>query len=166
MLSLPVPRRQSRGLSPFYPMSSFFDGLAALNDWMSAERMSPRDDGGTNLDVDLPGFKPEEINVEVRGRSLRLSAISDREGAKRRVSHVYDLGHEIDEDAVSASYEAGVLSLGLPAKESSGRRITINGSGGASSIGPGATKNVGPGDARSGDEDGASAPKGANSSQA
>jgi HSP20 family protein len=84
------------------------------------------------VDVDLPGVKPEEIDVEVRDAHLWIHGERrDRkeeggEGKRyHRVEHRYGsfqrsirLGHDVDADHISADYKDGVLRIVVPKTES------------------------------------------------
>lgn len=77
------------------------------------------------LRADMPGFRREDINIEIGGGRLTLSAEhkeEDKEDKKDYVRHErrysalsrsFDLDG-IDADKISASYKDGVLELELP----------------------------------------------------
>ena len=66
------------------------------------------DEKGYELDVDLPGFKKDEISLEVKdGRVLR------QERYTGVCSRSFYVGNVKPED-VKAKYESGVLSIALP----------------------------------------------------
>lgn len=85
------------------------------------------DEKGYELDVDLPGFKKDEISLEVKDGYLTISAQKgldkDEEDKKGRVlrqerytgvcSRSFYVGNVKPED-VKAKYESGVLSIALP----------------------------------------------------
>lgn len=85
------------------------------------------DEKGYELDVDLPGFKKDEISLEVKDGQLTISAQKgldkDEEDKKGRVlrqerytgvcSRSFYVGNVKPED-VKAKYESGVLSIALP----------------------------------------------------
>lgn len=85
------------------------------------------DEKGYELDVDLPGFKKDEISLEVKDGYLTISAQKgldkDEEDKKGRVlrqerytgvcSRSFYVGNVKPED-VKAKYESGVLSIVLP----------------------------------------------------
>lgn len=127
MAFLPVYRRSPwRGWRPFIPFPSVFDNIfAGLRPWFLAERLTPREDGGTDVRLDMPGFTSKEIGLEVYGRQLRITALHEREGDRRHVVQSYDFGYEIDAKTATASYENGVLALTLPAKGELVRRIPV-----------------------------------------
>ena len=75
------------------------------------------------VDIDLPGVKPGDVNVEVRENELRLSGEikeKERKGILRRQTrrvgqfeHVVRLPNEVDPDKVEATLHDGVLSIRL-----------------------------------------------------
>ncbi|NHX37086.1 MULTISPECIES: Hsp20/alpha crystallin family protein [Halolamina] len=108
--------------------------------------------GGIHVDVadaddeivvtaDVPGFDPEEIDVSVSDRQLRISAERStetesedeetqyyrRERTRRAVSRTVSLPTDVDEHEAAASYENGVLTVELPkAGGEDGTDIEIN----------------------------------------
>lgn len=85
------------------------------------------EDGGYKLQADLPGFKKEDIRVEVDGDRLTISAErgseneeNDRGYIRRERSYgsykrSFDVS-SIDADRISGDYTDGVLTLHLPVK--------------------------------------------------
>ncbi len=78
--------------------------------------------------AELPGVKKSELDVQVKGRTIRLAGSKDTiapEGAsahrRERLSGRFDraltLPIEIDPDRVRADYHDGMLALLLPAAE-------------------------------------------------
>lgn len=84
-------------------------------------------DGAYELDVDLPGFKKDEINVELKDGYLTISAAKgldkdekDKEGKYIRkeryagaCSRSFYVG-DVQQKDVSAKYEDGILKVTLP----------------------------------------------------
>ena len=83
------------------------------------------------VDVDLPGFKKDEIRLELENGTLTVHAAKDLEkektdktgkiirqerfsGAMQRSFYV---GEAITEEDIGAKFENGVLSLSIPKKE-------------------------------------------------
>jgi len=81
---------------------------------------------GYEVRADLPGMKPEDVNVEFRDGHLWITGerkdeaeeegktfhrIERRFGQFRRV---IALGNEVDADSVEASYQDGVLTVNVP----------------------------------------------------
>ena len=80
------------------------------------------------LDVDLPGFKKDEINVELKDGYVTISAAkgldkdeTDKNGKYIRqerytgaCSRSFYVGTNIQPEDISAKYEGGVLRLSVP----------------------------------------------------
>ena len=80
-------------------------------------------DGQVVVRVDLPGVRPDDVQVEVHDNVLRVSGHRDdtRQGARGTVERRHGtferqlvLADGIDSSAISASYEHGVLELRIP----------------------------------------------------
>ena len=83
------------------------------------------------LDIDLPGFKKDEVNLELKDGYLTISAEKSLEKGKEnkqgkmlrqeRYSGVmqrsFYVGEHLTEEDVKASYESGVLHIKFPKKE-------------------------------------------------
>lgn len=83
------------------------------------------------LDIDLPGFKKNEINVELKNGYLTISAAkgldkdeTDKEGRYIRqeryagtCSRSFYVGEGVEPSDVSAKFEDGILRLSLPKRE-------------------------------------------------
>jgi len=90
------------------------------------------------LVAELPGVKKEDLDIQVRGDTLRIQgkkAISYDDGAsvhrRERAAGQFDrtltLPAEVDAAKVAAEYRDGVLTLRLPRAESAKpRTVTIN----------------------------------------
>ena len=88
-------------------------------------------DGNYELDIDLPGFKKEEINIEVNEGYLTISAAKgvdkDQKDEKGNILHQerytgsisrsFYIGEEVSPEEVHAKFEDGVLHLNIPKKE-------------------------------------------------
>ena len=88
-------------------------------------------DDGYEVDVDLPGFKKDEIHLELKDGYLAISAEKSLEKDKEnkqgkmlrqeRYSGVmqrsFYVGEYLTEEDVKASYESGVLHIKFPKKE-------------------------------------------------
>lgn len=75
--------------------------------------------------IELPGFQPEEIDVEVtedylivRARHEEPAPVGTQEGRVDELARRVDLPHGIDVEKVSALYRHGVLQVTLPRRES------------------------------------------------
>ena len=95
--------------------------------------------GGYTVTAELPGAKKEDIQVDVDGAQVTLSAEVKREKEINegdrllhterqygKVSRSFTLPVELDEDKVEATFKDGVLQLTLPKKAAAARKaITI-----------------------------------------
>ena len=95
-------------------------------------------DKGYELDVDLPGFKKDEVQVQLKDGYLTISAAKgldkdeqDKKGNYIRreryagsTSRSFYVGDGVKNDEVHAKFENGVLKLSIP-KESSTRKSKL-----------------------------------------
>ena len=102
-------------------------------------------DSGYEVDIDLPGFKKDEINIQLDNGYLSISAAKgldkdeqDKEGKYIRkeryagsMSRSFYVGNAITQDDIKAKYESGILRLSVPKKAAedieSAKRIAIEG---------------------------------------
>lgn len=102
-------------------------------------------EAGYELDVDLPGYKTDEISVELENGYLTISAAKgldkDEEDKKghyiRReryagnVTRSFYVGNGVSQDEIHAKYENGILRLSVPKKTAeqikADKRIAIEG---------------------------------------
>ena len=87
-------------------------------------------DGGYELDIDLPGFKKEEITIDLDNGYLTISAAKgldkdeqDKKGKYIRreryagaVQRSFYVGDAVTEEDVKAKFEDGILRLSIPKK--------------------------------------------------
>ena len=91
-----------------------------------------RETGGSyELDVDLPGFKKDEIKASLENGYLTISAAKgldkdekDKDGKYIRqeryagaMSRSFYVGDEVTQEDIKAKYEDGILKLSIPKKE-------------------------------------------------
>ena len=86
-------------------------------------------DEGYEVDVELPGFKKDEIQLELNNGYLTITAEKglDKENKKGRMlrqeryagvmQRSFYVGEHVTEENVKASYESGVLHLLVPKQE-------------------------------------------------
>ena len=84
-----------------------------------------------DVEIDLPGFKKEEINVELNNGYLTISANKGHEEEKKdkagkiirqerysgMMSRSFYVGEELTSEEIHGKYEGGVLTLCIPKKE-------------------------------------------------
>ena len=97
------------------------------------------DDKAYTVHADIPGVSKDDIQVDVDGSVISIRAEVKKEKEEKKgeklihseryygmVSRSFSLPAEVDEKAVVAKYEDGVLDLTLPKKTGNGsRRIAI-----------------------------------------
>ena len=85
-------------------------------------------DGSYELDVDLPGFKKDEVTVDLQDGYLTISAEkaldkdeSDQKGKFLRqerysgsMSRSFYVGDDVESADISAKYEDGILKISVP----------------------------------------------------
>ena len=86
---------------------------------------------GYEVDVDLPGFKKEEISLELNNGYLTISTEKslekDKENKKGKMLHQerysgvmqrsFFVGEHLTEEDIKASYDSGVLHVIIPKKD-------------------------------------------------
>ena len=107
---------------------------AAANAYPQVKDMMKTDirdvDGNYELEIDLPGFKKDEIKVQLKDGYLTLSAAKgldkdeqDKKGNYIRreryagtLSRSFYVGDAVSEEDIHAKYEDGILKLSVPKK--------------------------------------------------
>ena len=102
-------------------------------------------DTGYELDVDLPGFKKDEISVELENGYLSISAAKglDKDEQDKRGKYIrreryagamqrsFYVGDHITQEDIKARFEDGILRLSIPKKDAKAvetkKTITIEG---------------------------------------
>ena len=88
-------------------------------------------DDGYELDIDLPGFKKDEINVELENGYLTISAAKglDKDGQDKKGKYIrkeryagamqrsFYVGDAVTEEDIKAKFEDGILKLSIPKKD-------------------------------------------------
>jgi len=148
-MSSTLSRRSSRGRDPFF---AEFDQLvrSAFGPSVTGSPRVPgfspaaeahREGDDAVIRLELPGVATEDVNVEVKGRHLVVSG-ERRDGHEEveesgrrfsefrygRFTRAFRLAPNVTAEAVSASYDAGVLTLRVAGAyaESRGQRIEIS----------------------------------------
>ena len=113
---------------------NFFGGRNPLYGKHSKNLMKTDDketETGYELDIDLPGFKKDEISAHLEDGYLTVSAAKgvdkdekDNEGRYIRrerysgsMTRSFYVGNAVTEEDIKAKYEDGILSLSIPKKD-------------------------------------------------
>lgn len=126
-------------------ISQFFgeNGESAGRATMSPSLDLSETDNEIEVHLDLPGFKPDEIDVDlsrdvltIRGEhkeekeekeeGRRYHRIERRRGSFQRIVHLPSM---VQQDKIDASFKDGVLTIKMPkAEESKSKKIPVKGS--------------------------------------
>ncbi len=90
-----------------------------------------------DIEVELPGFKREDISVEVGNGVLTIETKPQKKSHKydrqefgpRLYKRAWRLPKSADVDTVAAEYDAGILRLSIPVRKDAGaaaRKVEIN----------------------------------------
>jgi HSP20 family protein len=132
--------------SPFSDMSRMLDRMWSLMEIPAApldgESLQPQnvnmlavdmtsDENNILVQTRLPGFKDDEVKVEVHGNVLTIEAESKSEREEERANwHIREIAYgkyarsvtlpeEVNSDKAEASLENGILTIKLPKSQSS-----------------------------------------------
>ncbi|HSN22446.1 MAG TPA: Hsp20/alpha crystallin family protein [Usitatibacter sp.] len=128
------PFQELARLDPFRDFESFFPMPRGMRRWMAEVPTEPavkldvtEDEKAYHVKAELPGVKKEDIDVEIDGNQVSLSAEVKRESEKKEgetVVHAeryygrqfrsFTLAREIDRNKAQAKFENGILELTLP----------------------------------------------------
>lgn len=112
-------------LHPAASLGRFHDLLSlssapTRNRWVSHESYK---DGLLTIDVDMPGFKEDDLDIEVADHVLTIKGSSDQRG-HYLVS--YRLQRSLDTTKMEAVLDSGVLTVTIPqAEEAQPKKISI-----------------------------------------
>ncbi len=105
---------------PVFGLSNLFD---TLNDDVKAcgscmPRSSVSEKGGIyTLEVELPGVKKSDIDVNVEGDSLSIKATRKSATSEMHYERSFKLGEEINPDSAEAFLENGILTFKFTKKQ-------------------------------------------------
>ena len=139
-MAMMVPMRRNRNLLSELmsdPFDAFFDAAAAPMQAM--QKMSPtlmrtdikETDGGFELTIDLPGFKKDDVQAELKDGQLTITAQTQSESEDKdekgtyvrkerfsgKCSRTFYVGEDIEENDIHAKFEDGVLKIDVPKKQ-------------------------------------------------
>jgi HSP20 family protein len=124
----------------------FTDNWPRLRRWLAEEPAEPtirlevtEDDGAYRVNAEMPGVKKEDIDVQIEGNQVSLSAEVRRDKEEKKGETVvhseryygkqyrsFTLSQDIDRAKAEAKFENGVLKLTLPkAGPAKGEKIAI-----------------------------------------
>ena len=115
----------------FYGIQNFLDNLNACNAQNECSYTPKADyyevDNGFMLEVELPGVKKEELDVQVEKNIITVKATRARKESKVTYERSFRLADDIDTENIKVSLENGVLSFALSKKQAAAaRKLTID----------------------------------------
>ena len=139
-MAMMVPMRRNRNLLSelmTVPFDAFFNAASAPMQAM--QKMSPtlmrtdikETDGGYELTIDLPGFKKDDVQAELKDGYLTINAQTQGESEDKdeqgtyvrkerfsgKCSRTFYVGDDVEEDDIKAKFEDGVLKIAVPKKQ-------------------------------------------------
>ncbi|MCF0222505.1 MAG: Hsp20/alpha crystallin family protein [Fibrobacter sp.] len=121
----------------FFGLQNLIDGLTGMNAACerneSAENVkrectcSPKADcyeveNGFTLEVELPGVKKDDTDIQVEKNILTVKASRTRKDTTVRYERSFRLAEDIDTDNIQVSLENGILSFSLAKKQQAAAR--------------------------------------------
>ena len=111
------------------PMKSFAGYQTPTASVMKTDIKETKD--GFELDIDLPGFKKEDVKAQLKDGYLTINAEAkknedekDKDGKYVRRERYYGscsrsfyVGEEVTEEDIKAKFEDGILKIGVPKKD-------------------------------------------------
>ena len=133
-MAMMVPMRRNRNLLSELmtdPFDAFFNAASAPMQKMSPTLMRTdikETDAGFELTIDLPGFKKDEVSIDLKDGYLTISAAKgldkdaeDKKGKYIRqeryagaCSRSFYVGWDVEPDEISAKFESGILQISVP----------------------------------------------------
>ena len=84
-------------------------------------------DNGFMLEVELPGVKKEDLDIQVEKNIITVKATRNRKESKFTYERSFRLADDIDTENIKVSLENGVLSFALSKKQTAAaRKLTID----------------------------------------
>jgi HSP20 family protein len=144
-LSMPSASRVTARWDPFREVDELYRQMNHLLEtgvttdgatrWVPLADIEETDDAYI-VEMELPGVKQDDVDIEVNGRELTVSGeVKEKERAgilRRRTrkvgefSYTVSLPMEIDADSVSADLDSGVLTIRVPKSQGTkSRHVTI-----------------------------------------
>jgi HSP20 family protein len=103
------PNGSGRGLVSdlfgFDPVRAFLGGAPSYGQSGEIQKT----ESGWSVELPVPGFKPDQIDVTVEDRVLTVTGKSERRSFQRSIL----LPEEVDAESIDAKVEHGLLTLGL-----------------------------------------------------
>jgi len=112
----------------FGPSTTYTTTIGTTNTWLPYSRVNKNNEG-YEVVVELPGLSRSDIDVNVIGKTLTISANRETKYGKNQYKEEYKNSWALPDhssfDSVNARYEAGILTVNVPLKKEYTRKIEI-----------------------------------------
>lgn len=114
----------------FYGIQNFIDNLNAAGSKCECTYTPKADyyevENGFVLEVELPGVKKEDLDVQVEKNILTVKATRTRKEEKFTYERNFRLADDIDTENIKVSLENGILTFSLSKKQqTAARKLSI-----------------------------------------
>lgn len=114
----------------FYGIQNFLDSLNAANAQGECNYTPKAEyyeiENGFMLEVELPGVKKEDIDIQVEKNIVTVKATRERKDGKVTYERSFRLADDIDVDNIKVALENGVLAFTLAKKQqAAARKLTV-----------------------------------------
>jgi len=114
----------------FYGIQNFIDSLNAANAQGECNYTPKAEyyevENGFMLEVELPGVKKENLDLQVEKNILTVKATRERKDSKVTYERSFRLADDIDTDNIKVSMENGILAFALAKKQqASARKLEV-----------------------------------------
>lgn len=114
----------------FYGIQNFLDSINAANAQGECNCTPKADyyevENGFMLEVELPGVKKENVDIQVEKNIVTVKATRERKDGKVTYERSFRLADDIDTENIQVALENGVLTFKLTKKQqAAARKITI-----------------------------------------
>lgn len=114
----------------FYGIQNLIDSLNAANAQGECNYTPKADyyevENGFMLEVELPGVKKENLDLQVEKNILTVKATRERKDSKVTYERSFRLADDIDTDNIKVSLENGILAFALAKKQqASARKLEV-----------------------------------------
>lgn len=134
-MSMLMPTRRNRSLLSdfmFDPFDAFFNTPMPSNQTPTLMRTDIKETtDGFEMVIDMPGFKKEDVNAELKDGYLHIEAETSSESEDKdangtyvrkerfsgKCSRTFYVGEDIEEKDIRARFEDGTLKIDIPKKQ-------------------------------------------------
>ncbi len=119
-----IPSQAARAATYALSRNAFaFDPFATLRSNRTFEYDVTRTEAGYEVEIPVPGYRPDQIEITYKDGALLVAGKSDR----RTFSRSFSVPDDVDQDHISAQVADGMLLLSLNRRpEAQPKRISIN----------------------------------------